>query len=141
MVEQTDFSMPEMVQMLWPFTLFALTYQGCCCSYSILHYCQQCNFVSSLLEWCVMSKFFETFLYLIQYSPSLCNSEHYFVEQVAMAITTRDSLASFGHCKALAYPCLTSLGLLVSYTNSAIISHNATSISMLLLLYLSTVQT
>ena len=64
-----------------------------------------------------MSKFVETFLCPIQYFLSLCNSEHYFAVQNAMAITAKDNLASCDHCKPLAYPYLTSLDLLVSYTN------------------------
>ena len=88
-----------------------------------------------------MSKFVETFLYPIQYSLSLCNSEHYFAEQNVMAITVKGNQASCDHCKPLAYPYLTSLGLLVSYTNSATTSQNAAYSFMLLPLYLSVVQT
>ena len=85
-----------------------------------------------------MFKCAETFLYPAQDPPILCNSKHYFAEQ-PLAITVRGNLASSGHCKALAYPYLTSLGLLVSYTNLA--SHNAKSSLMLSLLYLSEVRT
>ena len=85
-----------------------------------------------------MSEFVETFLYPIQYSLFLCNC---FAELDFMATTIRGKLTSSGHCKVLAYPCLTSLGSLVSYTNSAITSHNAASTFMLLSLCLSAVQT